>query len=134
MFGCHPGSPLFLMVSDPRSLQLRVADGLWLRLVDVETALRARSYTDGGPVVFDVRDELCPWNEGRYRVGDDVGRTRRAADLEPDVADPARAYLGAFDFDDLAAADGVRELKPGALERASLLFRTRRPPYCPEVF
>src|SRR5262249_38033460 len=76
MFGFDPGSPLFLMVSDPRSLQLRVAAGLWLRLVDVETALRARSYTDGGPVVFDVRDELCPWNEGRYRIGDDVGRTR----------------------------------------------------------
>jgi len=134
MFGFDPGSPLFLMVSDPRSLQLRVADGLWLRLVDLETALRARSYEDGEPVVIDVRDELCPWNMGRYRVGDKVGRTRGAADLELDVADLAAAYLGGFDFHQLAAADLVRELKPGALERASALFRTPRPPYCPEVF
>jgi predicted acetyltransferase len=123
-----------LMVSDPRSLQLRLADGLWLRIVDVEAALRARSYTDAEPVVIDVRDELCPWNEGRYRVGGDVGRTRGSADLELSVADLASAYLGAFDFHRLAVADRVRELKPGALERASLLFRTSRPPYCPEVF
>jgi predicted acetyltransferase len=134
MYGFDPGSPLFLMVADPRSLQLRVMDGLWLRLVDVEAALCARSYADGEEVVIDVHDELCPRNKGRYRVGDEVGRTRAAADLELGVADLAAAYLGAFDFRQLAAADRVRELKPGALERASLLFRTSRPPYCPEVF
>jgi predicted acetyltransferase len=134
MYGFDASSPLFLMVADPRSLQLRVMDGLWLRLVDVEAALRARSYADGEPVVIAVRDELCPWNQGRYRVGEDVSRTRSNADLELDVADLAAAYLGAFDFHRLAAADRVRELNPGALERASLLFRTPRRPYCPEVF
>lgn len=134
MFAFDPGSPLFLMVSDPRSLQLRLADGLWLRLVDVEAALRARSYADGEPVVIDVRDELCRWNKGRYRVGDDSGRTRQSADIELDVADLGATYLGALDFHRLADADRVRELKPGGLERASVLFRTTRPPYCPEVF
>jgi len=134
MFAFDPGSPLFLLVSDPRSLQLRLADGLWLRLVDVEAALRARSYAEGEPVVIDVRDELCRWNKGRYRVGGDPGRTRQAPDIELDVADLASAYLGAFDFHRLADADRVRELTPGALERASILFRTPRPPYCPEVF
>jgi predicted acetyltransferase len=134
MFAFDPGSPLFLMVSDARSLQLRLADGLWLRLVDVERALRARSYADGEPVVLEVHDELCRWNNGRYRVGPDTGRTRQDADLELDVADLAAAYLGGFDFHRLADADRVREVKPGALERASALFRTARPPYCPEVF
>ena len=33
-----------------------------------------------------------------------------------------------------AAAERVRELKPGALQRATDLFRTARPPYCPEDF
>jgi predicted acetyltransferase len=134
MFGFDPGSPLFLMVSDPRSLQLRVMDGLWLRLVDVEAALGARSYAEGEPVVIDVRDEFCPWNKGRYKVGGEVGSTRAAADLELDVADLGAAYLGAFDFRQLAAADRARELKPGAVDRATRLFRTPRPPYCPEVF
>ena len=37
-----PGSPLFLMVADPRSLHLKFSEGLWLRLVDVEAALAGR--------------------------------------------------------------------------------------------
>lgn len=129
-----PGSPLPLMVADPRTLHLRVMDGLWLRLVDVEVALTARSYVGDGTVVIEVRDSVCPWNEGRYSVGASVARTSGDADLELDAADLACAYLGAFDFHALARAERVRELRPGALERASALFRTPRPPYCPDEF
>ena len=129
-----PSTPLFLMVSDPRALHLKVDDGLWLRLVDVEAALSARSYRDGEPVVLDVRDELCPWNAGRYRVGETIERTDDAPDVELDVADLSSAFLGAFDFLRLASADRARELTPGGLERASELFRTPLPPFCPEVF
>ena len=128
-----PGSSLMLMVADPRSLHLHLSDGLWLRLVDVEAALRARTYGDGA-VVLEVRDELCPWNAGRYRLEQTVERTQDEADLELDAADLACAYLGAFDFHALARAERVRELRPGALERASGLFRTPRPPYCPDEF
>jgi predicted acetyltransferase len=129
-----PGSPLFLMVEDARRLRLRLSDGLWLRFVDLRAALAARSYAADVPVVLDVRDELCPWNAGRWRVGDDVAKTRDPAELELDAKDLASIYLGAFDFHQLAAAERVRELRPGALERASALFRTERPPYCQEVF
>ena len=129
-----PGSPLFLMVVDPRSLKLRVTEGLWLRLVDLDTALTGRTYATDDSVVVDVRDELCPWNAGRWRMGTDAGRTDDDAELELDVADLASAYLGAFDFGRLAAAQRVRELKSGALARATELFRTSRPPFCPEDF
>lgn len=129
-----PASPLFLMVRDPRSLHLRLSDGLWLRIVDLEAALRGRRFAAGDAVVLEVRDELCPWNAGRWRVGPEVGRTDDEAELELDVADLASAYLGAFDFHALAAADRVRELREGALARASALFRTERPLFCPEGF
>ena len=134
MYWFDPGSPLFLSVQDPRSLHLRVGDGLWLRLVDVEAALRARSYAVDDSVVLDVRDDVCPWNAGRYRVGSDVSRTDDEPDLSLDVADLASVYLGAFDFAALARAERVRELRSGAVERASALFRTPRPPYCPDEF
>lgn len=129
-----PGSPLFLMVVDPRSLHLRISEGLWLRIVDLESALGGRTFAADEPVVLDVRDEFCPWNAGRWRIGPGAGRTHEDADLELDVADLASAYLGAFDFHHLAAAQRVRELRPGALARASALFRTTRPPFCPEIF
>ena len=128
------GSSLPLLVRDPRALGLRVGDGLWLRLVDVDAALRARSYRPGEPVVLEVHDELCPWNAGRYRVGDDAGRTEDTADLALDVTDLASAYLGGFDFHRLARAGLVEEHIEGSVEAAPLLFRTDLPPYCPEVF
>ncbi len=134
VFSLDPASSLFLSVRDPRALGLRLGDGLWLRLVDLDASLRARSYKPGASVVLEVRDELCPWNAGRYRVGDDAGRTDDTADLALDTADLAAAYLGAFDFHRLARSGLVEERVEGALEAATLLFRTDLPPYCPEVF
>ncbi len=129
-----PGSPLFLMVTDPRGLHLKVSEGLWLRFVDLEAALAGRTYAGHDSIVIEVEDSFCPWNAGRWRVGETVERTDGEADLELDTADLASVYLGAFDFNELGAAERVRELKPGALQRATDLFRTPRPPYCPEDF
>ena len=129
-----PALPLFLMVTDARNMQLRVVEGVWLRLVDVGAALAGRGYATDDAVVAEVSDEFCPWNAGRWRLGRDAGRTDDEAELELDVADLASAYLGAFDFHRLAAAERVRELKPGSVRRAAALFRTDRPPYCPEDF
>jgi predicted acetyltransferase len=129
-----PASPLFVMLEDPRRLRLRLSDGLWLRFVDVGEALRARSYATDDSVVIDVRDDLLTWNAGRWRVGAETERTKDEPELGLDVRDLASVYLGAFDFQRLAAAERVVELKSGALERASALFRTDRPPHCPEEF
>lgn len=129
-----PALPLFLMVKDARNMQVRVFEGVWLRLVDVGAALSGRGYATDDAVVAELSDEFCPWNAGRWRLGPDAARTGAEAELELDVADLASAYLGAFDFHQLAAAERVRELKPGALDRAAALFRTDRPPYCPEDF
>jgi predicted acetyltransferase len=130
-----PASPLFLMVVDPRSLRLRVSEGLWLRIVAIEAALAGRSYATDDELVLEVRDEFCAWNAGRWDVSAaEVSRTDAAADLELDIADLASVYLGAFSFARLAGAERVRELKEGALARADALFRTERPPYCPEDF
>jgi predicted acetyltransferase len=129
-----PGSRLFLNVRDPRALGLRFGDALWLRLVDLDAALQARSYKPGDSVVLEVTDELCPWNAGRYRVGDGAGRTDDAADLALDTADLAAAYLGAFDFHRLVHSGRAEELRDGAADAATVLFRTDLPPHCPEVF
>ena len=71
-----PASPLFLMVVDPRSLQLRIVRGPLAaprrRRVLRLTAGRSRRDDE---VVLDVRDEFCPWNAGRWRVGREVERT-----------------------------------------------------------
>ncbi|HET7566668.1 MAG TPA: GNAT family N-acetyltransferase [Gaiellaceae bacterium] len=130
-----PAAPLFWSVADPRRLRLRYTDGLWLRLVDVDAALRARSWAGGDSVVLEVRDAFCPWNAGRHRAGGDAGRADgETPDLALDVADLASLYLGGVDAVLLHASGRIEERTPGAVERAAALFRTPLPPFCPEVF
>ena len=127
-----PAFPLFLGVTDPRRLRVRLTDGLWLRLVDVGAALAGRSWAADDSLVLRLRDEFCPWNDGCYRT--DGQRVDDEPDLALGAADLASAYLGGFDVNVLAQAGRVAELTPGAVARASAMFRTPLPPYCPEVF
>jgi len=129
-----PANPLFLAVQDPRRLGVGVADGLWLRLVDADAALRARSWNGDDSLVVELRDAFCPWNDGRYRLGAGAGRTEDAADLALDTADLASLYFGGFDPTLLQAAGRIEERTPGAVERAAALLRTPLPPFCPEGF
>ena len=133
-FYLDPASALLLNARDPRALGLSWTDGLWLRLVDVDAALRARSYGEGEPVVVEVTDDLCSWNAGRYRLGEGAGRTEDEPDLALDVADLASTYLGGYDFHRLVHAGRARELRDGAAGAASRLVRTDLPPYTPEEF
>lgn len=127
-----PASGLWLGVADPRRLRLKLGDGLWLRLVDVEAALGARSWASDDSLVLGVRDSFCPWNEGRYRTGE--GRVDGEPDLVLAAADLASAYLGGVDMYALAAAGRIEERTTGAVARADTLFRTPLPPFCPEEF
>lgn len=127
--------PLLLLVAEPRRLRFNLRDGLWLRLVDVEAALAARSYAAQGSVVVELIDGFCPWNEGRWRVGDGgVKRTRDEPELRCDVTALGSVYLGGFRWTELGRALRVEEVRPGALARADALFRTERAPWCPEIF
>jgi predicted acetyltransferase len=130
-----PDHPLFLLLANPRRLKYRMGDALWVRIVDVGAALSGRKYSADGSVVFDVHDEFCPWNEGRWKLeGGTAGRT----DAEADLAVPAHALgsalLGGVSFAELQRAGRVEELVPGGLARADSLFRWDRHPWCPEIF
>jgi predicted acetyltransferase len=127
--------PLFLLLARPNQARPRLGDGLWTRLVDVGAALSARRYAGDGSLVLDVRDEVCPWNEGRWRVeGGEASSTDDAADLALDVGDLGSVYLGGFSFRELSRAGRVEELVQGAIDRADSIFRTDVAPWCPEIF
>lgn len=127
--------PLFLLLARPRMAKIRMTDALWVRLVDVQAALAARRFGAGEPVVFQVADSFCPWNEGSYRVGaSGVERTGAPPDLSLDVTALGSAYLGGLSFSMLAHGGRVTELRAGAIARADVLFRAERAPWCPEIF
>ncbi len=127
--------PLFLLLANPRRARLRAGDALWVRLVDVGAALSGRKYAGDGRIVFDVRDAMCPWNEGRWALENgSASRTDDAADIALDVNVLGSAYLGAVSFAQLRDALRLEELQPGAVERADAMFAWRPLPWCPEIF
>ncbi len=133
--------PLFHLVDEPRGLRSTVADGLWIRVVDVPAALAARRYGAPADVVLEVTDALLPRNQGRWRVRVATDGTAACvaagpdgADLAVDVADLGALYLGGTPLGALAAAGRVRELTAGALRTAGAAFGWHVGPTAIEIF
>jgi predicted acetyltransferase len=133
-----PDHPLFLLGTEPKRLRMHVGDGLWLRILDVESALAARSYADEGELTVELTDALVPENEGVWHLTSHASgtavETGGTPDLRLDTGALASVYLGGFSFADLQAAELVQELEEGAVDRADLLFHTSHAPWCGEVF
>jgi predicted acetyltransferase len=126
--------PLFHLLLYPRRMQLRIGDALWVRLVDVEAALPARSYVGDGSVVLELADDFCPWNAGAWTVSAAGVERGGEPELRLDVQALASVYLGGFTFAELARALRVDELREDAIARADALFATAIQPWCPEIF
>jgi predicted acetyltransferase len=134
-----PDDPIRQLVTDARALTGPLLDALWVRLVDVDRALAARRYPAPIDLVIEVRDELCPWNAGRWRLaGHPAGGYCGPTDLDPDLVlgaeDLAAAYLGGTSLATLQAAGRVTEVSPGAVTLAATAFGWPVPPWCPDEF
>lgn len=131
----HASHPLFHMITEPRRLRMQVGDSVWVRVVDAAAALNARVFSTAASVSFRLDDELCPWNEGVYRV--DGGRASRwdgAPELRFNASALGSLYLGGVTARQLADAGEIEELVEGAVDRADALFRWPRAPWCPDIF
>jgi predicted acetyltransferase len=131
--------PLRWQLADPRGLDHRVFDAMWLRIADVDRALAARRYAVEVDVVLAVTDPFCPWNAGRWRLaggpdGAACTRTSDPADLALSSTELGTAYLGGTGLAESAAAGLVAELRPGALAAAHRAFVGAVAPHCPEMF
>jgi predicted acetyltransferase len=140
---------LLHLLADPRRLRTRISDGLWVRLVDVPRALAQRRYASPLDVVIEVTDELCAWNQGRWRLtagnAPDTGgpapgiaatceRTTDPADVALPVRALGAAYLGGTRLGPMAAAGLVAELRPGTLAPLSAALSWDPAPWCPMMF
>jgi predicted acetyltransferase len=132
--------PLLFQLADPRRVRARVADGLWVRLIDVPAALAARRYSCPVDAVIEVRDGLLPGNAGRWRLyADDGGtvsceRTTAEADVSLGVRELGAAYLGGTRLGSLAEAGMVTERRAGATARLSAALSWDPSPWCPGTF
>ena len=131
--------PLLHMLENRRAVDVRLHDGLYVRLVDLPRALVERTYAGPVDVVLDVADPVCPWNAGRWRLrAGAAGVTCERSDASPDLSLTATelgaAYLGGTSLAALGAAGRVRARTPAALTAASHAFGGDHAPWAFEVF
>ena len=137
--------PLLDLLADSRLGRPRLSDGLWVRLVDVPRALAQRRYARPVDLVVEVADELCPQNEGRWRLtaaatsalsgfSGTCERTTAPADLVLPVRALGAAYLGGTRLGSLAAAGLITEVTHGAVAALSTAMSWEPAPWCPMIF
>lgn len=128
--------PLELLFTDPRACSVHdVSDEVWLRLVDVHSALSARTFSGDESLVLEVKDAFLPANAGHYEVSPDgVRRTEEAAGLRCSADTLAALYLGGWSATQLAATGRLEVVDQAAVAVADRLLGTERPPWCGTFF
>ena len=129
--------PLRWLLRESRRMRVtRLADSLWVRVLDAPAALSARTYAVPGRIVFDVVDEVRPDGAAAGRValdggpdGADARGTSDEPDLVLDVAGLGGILLGGVRASTLARAGLVEERTPGALAVADAMFAVEPQPF-----
>ncbi|HEX9260585.1 MAG TPA: GNAT family N-acetyltransferase [Acidimicrobiales bacterium] len=125
------------LLANRRAYQVKMRwDEQWLRLLDVDAALRARSYGPGDAVTIAVTDPLLPANDGAWRISP-AGAERvegEKADLTMGITTLGAGYLGGTTWTELVASGRAVASDPGATASADALFATRPAPFCGSFF
>ena len=134
-----------LRLTDMRRYRVElIHEQLWVRLLDVEAALTARTYQHSGEVVLGVDDPFRPATSGRYRLvvrDDGVGSCERVGSLHDGDADAfvgidglGALYLGDWRPSQLALGGRLRPSSDDALDRLDHVFAARQSPFCTAEF
>ena len=135
-----PGGPndtlLFLMPEQKQKVGASL--DLMLRIVDLVGALTARGYPAGvsAELQLDVRDEVLPWNNGRFivTIADRRARVRSGGDgrMRLHVRDLATLYSGYLTPQELQSASNLAASQAD-LATAAQIFAGPRP-WTPDMF
>jgi predicted acetyltransferase len=132
-----PASDLLL---EPRVLQRRTWDHIWMRVVDAGEALRQRPYAEAGSLAIAVEgDDMCPWNNRTYGLhaspaGGEIGPGWGRPDLTVSPNALASLIAGHRSATSLARAGLLDAARPESLAIADRIFRTAFAPHCPNHF
>jgi len=134
-----PDDPLPHLLLEPRKLNTVSSDGLMARLVDVRRALPLRPYAEEAALTFEIIDDFCPWNGGKWRLDmSPTGASVKQTDESPQLTMPV-STLAMLMFGQISASEAARMARldvhdKGALETWNRVMRTPYRPYCADIF
>jgi predicted acetyltransferase len=134
-----PDDPLPHLMLEPRRLNVTSGDGLLGRIVDVERALPLRPYSDEGRLTFEVIDDFCPWNQGKWEAdittgGTEVRRSKKTPQLVMPVSTLAMLFFGQLSASEAARMGRLDVSDSRALRVWDGVMRTDYRPFCADMF
>jgi predicted acetyltransferase len=134
-----PDDPLPHLLLEPRRLHVTSLDGLMGRIVDVEQALPKRPYPEEATLTFEVADELCSWNNGRWKLetstaGSSISHTDKEPQLRMPISTLAMLVFGQISATEAARMARLDVLEPTALPTWDKTMRTLYRPHCADLF
>jgi len=127
------------LLLEPSMLNITSGNGIMGRIIDVERALPQRSYLEEGTLTFEITDDLCPWNQGRWKLetsteGSSISRTGE----EPQLVMPV-STLAMLVFNQVSASEAARMGRLDVNEDSALpmwdkVMRTKYCPFCADDF
>jgi predicted acetyltransferase len=126
-----------LFVDGRVARQVERSDHMWVRLLDVPTALASRRYEAPLSIVVDVRDDI--FGDAHYRIDGDASgascvRTEDAADVTVGIDVLGALYLGGQPLHPYVLAGRVVEHREGAADDLDRGMRTLRAPWATTGF
>ena len=127
IFSTHPADPLPYLLADQRVARLtHQEDDLWLRIMDIPTALEARSYQAELSTVIEISDGFRS-DGGRFVLQITDGKARctqtdAAAEVQMDLDVLGSLFLGAHRASAFAAANRLRSNNFGLIQRLDAAF------------
>jgi len=131
--------PLPHLLVEPRMINISSYAGLMGRIIDIEKAIPGRHYEAEGDLTFGIIDELCPWNQGSWKLETSGEESRISrTDMNTQVVMPV-STLALLIFGQLSATEAVRMGRlevhePGALSLWDSVMRTRYRPSHADFF
>ncbi|PIF21986.1 GNAT family N-acetyltransferase [Candidatus Pantoea floridensis] len=123
--------PLPLLVDNPRAVTVSAQrDESWLRIVDVQAVLQARTFATDDAVILDIRDPLLPHNQGRWRIAaQGITRSEAQPDATLSVDALASLILGGSRVWQLIYSQNIHIHRPHVAEHLERLFAVAEQPW-----
>ena len=125
--------PVRRAMHDSRAYEARQRfDDQWVRILDVDTALREREFGAArSDVSIRVHDPMFDDNCASWTISSDGAlRTDGEGDIVVDIAALSAAYLGAVSWHDLAASGSVVDIDADILTALDAHFAVMPTPFC----
>jgi predicted acetyltransferase len=131
--------PLPHLLLEPRMLHTTSTDGLLGRIVDIEKALPKRPYPEEATLIFEVVDDLCPWNNGRWKLETSIAeasikRTNEKPQLTIPISTLAMLVFGQINATEAVRMQRLDVLDPDVLPIWDKAMHTLYRPFCADFF